>query len=107
MHVMEWLDPWWSPESLGEQIYENFKKQLQLEVPPGHCIYGLPVRLIARGNGDNALFEILDGSGRVTQVHLTWSKNQECLPWPVTTIYQNIEEWTEKVMVPEHNDLAS
>lgn len=101
---MEWLDPWWSPENLGEPFYEAFKNQLAREVPPGHCMFQLPVRLIARGNGDNALFEILDGSGRVAEVHLTWSKSQERLPWPISSIYQNLEEWVEKVMIPEHRE---
>lgn len=101
---MEWLDPWWSPANQGEQFYEAFRKQLEREVPPGHCMYGLPVKLLARGNGDDALFQILDGSGRVADVHLTWSKSQERLPWPCAMIYQSLEEWVEKVMLPEHRE---
>jgi hypothetical protein len=103
---MEWLDPWWSTENHDEEFHEKFRKQLEREVPLGHCMYDLPVRLIARGNGDDALFQILNGTGRVADVHLTWSKSQERLPWPGTTIYSSIEEWAEKVMVPEHKDWA-
>lgn len=69
-------------------------------------MYGLPAKLIARGNGDDALFEILDGSGRVAEVHLTWSKSQERLPWPGTAIYQTLDEWVEKAMIPEHKEWA-
>ncbi|MDP9606446.1 UNVERIFIED_ORG: hypothetical protein J2W38_006266 [Variovorax paradoxus] len=101
---MEWFEPWWSPENLGEQFQENFKKQLEREMPTGHCMHGLPVRLLARGNGDDALFEILDGSGRVADVHLTWSRSQQRLPWPGATIYQSLDEWAEKVMLPQHRD---
>lgn len=101
---MEWFDPWWSTSNMEERFRESFCKQLELEVPPGHILHKLPVKLIARGNGDDALFEILDGTGRVADVHLTWSKSQERLPWPGTAIYGNVEEWAEKVMLPEHRE---
>ena len=101
---MEWLDPWWSTEDYDEHFHETFRQQLEREVPPGHCLYQMPVRLIARGNGDDALFRLLDGSGRVAGVHLTWSTHREKLPWPVTTIYDTLEEWVEKVMIIEHKD---
>jgi len=101
---MEWLDPWWSTSQMEEHFRESFRKQLESEVPPGHVLYKTPVKLIARGNGDDALFEILDGTGRVAGVHLTWSRRQQRLPWPVATIYANLEEWMEKVMLPEHRE---
>ena len=101
---MEWLEPWWSTEDHDQHFHEIFQRQLAREVPPGHCMHGLPAKLIARGNGDDALFQILDGSDRVANVHLTWSKGQERLPWPQTSIYKNLQDWTEKVMLPEHKD---
>lgn len=106
MHQVQWLDPWWSTENEDEQFHEAFRKQLEQEAPPGHCMYGLHVKIIARGIGDDALFEILDGSARVAEVHLTWSKSQERLPWPITTIYQTLDEWVEKVMLPEQKERA-
>jgi len=51
---MEWLDPWWSTEAQEKAFYETFRKQLELEVPPGHVLFGLPVKLIGRGDGDDA-----------------------------------------------------
>jgi len=104
---MEWLDPWWSTADRNAHFHEAFLKQLQLEVSPHHQMFGLPVRLIARGNGDDALFELLDGSGRVAVVHLTWAKVQEDPPWPVTTIYPNIESFVEQCMRPEHEEWLS
>lgn len=73
-------------------------------MPRGHILYGITLKLLARGNGDDALFELLDGSGRVADVHLTWSKSQERLPWPGTDIYRNLNEWCEQVMVSEHKE---
>jgi hypothetical protein len=101
---MEWLEPWWSTEKLPQEFHDSLQRQLEIEVGPGHAMYGLPVHLIARGNGDDALFEILDGTGRVADVHLTWSKGQEQPPWPGTTIYENLAVWAALVMIPDHQD---
>jgi hypothetical protein len=104
--VMEWLEPWCSTKGLDSRFHESQIKQLELEVPPGHGMFGLPVGLIGRGNGDDALFEILDGSNRVAVVHMTWNKNQEQLPWPITDIYDDIEAFVHERMVPEHREWA-
>lgn len=103
---MEWLEPWCSTEQLDSRFHENFIRQLELEVPLGHDMYGLPVRLIGRGDGDDSLFEILDGSNRVAVVHLTWSKGQERLPWPSAEIYKSIDAFTRERMLPEHREWA-
>ena len=99
---MRWLEPWWSTEDACENFRNGFTRQLLLEVGPGHELFGLPIRLIGRGQGDDALFELLDGTCRVAVVHLTWAKATEQLPWPVTDIYSNLQEWVEKCMQPEH-----
>lgn len=103
---MEWLEPWWSTDHMPQTFRDTFKKQLELEVGRGHVMYGLPACLIGRGNGDDALFEILDGTGRVADVHLTWSKGTERLPWPITTIYASITEWADTGMIRDHKDWA-
>jgi len=101
---MEWLEPWCSTESLPQEFGDKIAQQLAVEVPSGHVMFGLPVKLIARGNGDDALFEILDGTGRIADVHLTWSKSKERLPWPITTIYPSLSEWAATGMVKDHTD---
>ena len=101
---MEWLDPWWSTDDEDADFHDTFVRQLDVEVPPGHPMYGLPTKLMARGEGDDALFGILDGSGRVAVVHLTWTKGQERLPWPVTEIYQSIGAFVSERMIPEHRE---
>ena len=66
-------------------------------------MFALPVKLIARdGGSDDALFEILDGSGRVAVVHLTWSNGQERLPWPGTRIYPNLQAFAVEEMIPKN-----
>ncbi|NJM72602.1 MAG: hypothetical protein HC862_21975 [Scytonema sp. RU_4_4] len=101
---MKWLEPWCSIDNHDAQFHQSFRKQLEREVAPGHVMYGLPARLIARGNGDDALFKIEDGSDRVAEVHLTWAKGQETLPRPRTVIYSSLEAWAEQSMRPEHEE---
>ena len=97
---MEWHDPWWSTETQTAEFLDTFRCQLEREVPPGHVLYQLPVRLIARGEGDDALFAILDGTHRVAMVHLTWAKHQERLPWPGTAIFPSLVDWAREIMLP-------
>jgi hypothetical protein len=101
---MDWLEPWSSVEGESAEYLETFRRQLEREVGPEHSLSGLPVRLIARGPSDDVLFWILDGSGRVAEVHLTWAKRQENFPWPITSIYPSLEDWSEQRMRPEHEE---
>ncbi|WP_109125445.1 hypothetical protein [Dyella sp. C11] len=101
---MEWLEPWYAVSTGPESVALTLERQLAIEVPPGHVLYGVQAKLLARGNGDDALFELMDGSGRVAGVHLTWGKSTERLPFPGTTVYGSLEEWVSQVMVPEHED---
>ncbi|MCX4165708.1 MULTISPECIES: hypothetical protein [Paraburkholderia] len=101
---MEWLEPWWSTQNMDESFHANFARQLGLEISPGHEMFGVRGQLIGRGQGDDALFELLDGSGRVAVVHLTWASSKQQPPWPITTIYANMGEWVEQCMLPEHEE---
>lgn len=104
---MEWLEPWWPTAGQGEEFQRTFQRQLELELSPGHELYGVPVKLIGRHGGcDDALFELLDGSGRVAVVHLTWAKSRQRLPWPLSTIYDSLEAWAKERMRPEHEERA-
>ena len=69
-------------------------RELQLELKPGHPLFGLTLRAIARRlDQDGAVFEWLDGSGRVADVHLTWAGDREQPPWPSFTMFESIEAW--------------
>ena len=101
----EFLEPWWSTDEEDAHFHETFLNQLRTEVGPGHVMYGLSVRMVGRdGGSDDTLFEILDGSGRLALVHLTWAKGQERLPWPGTSIYPNFEAFAAEVMIPKSRD---
>lgn len=101
---MDWTKPWEiveeAPESTdSRRAWEN---ELQCEIGPKHCLFGHQVKLIGRRyDTDDALFLLEDG--RVAEVHLTWSGQQEFDPqWPGTTIFATLEEWLS--MSSEAND---
>ena len=58
---------------------EHQHAELQRELPPGHLLYGVPVRTIAWRDGasDDVLFQRLDDPTRFTVVHLTWRGRTE------------------------------
>jgi hypothetical protein len=101
---LEYLDPWWATDGQDEAFHAQFLKQLTTEVGPGHPMYGVPAKLIARGNGDDCLFKLLDGTERVAIVHLTWSGRRETLPWPQTQVFKDLDQWRDEWMVPEHEE---
>jgi hypothetical protein len=104
---MEWLEPWWSTECQDEQFHAGFKRELEGELSSEHPLHGIETRLIARGNADDALFELLDGTGRYAVVHLTWARHPEPLPWPATELYNSLTSFVNERMIPEHSGFES
>jgi len=100
---VEWLEPWTSVDGDDRRHCEAFEREFSLEVGRGHPMFGLPVRLIGRGNGDDCLFAIEDGSLRVAVVHLVWQGPQKP-PWPSCAIFDDVEVWEHECMIPEHNE---
>lgn len=105
--AMEWLDPWWSTAEQAESFHAAFEAQLRLELCEDDPVYGVPAKIIGRGNGDDALFELLDGSGRVAFVHLQWGK----LPGRIgdefrtrSRVYASVEAFRLQHMIPEHHE---
>ena len=101
---MHWLDPWHAVGDLGPDFAAMFEEVLRREVGRGHPLYGVPAEAIGKRDGtDDVLFRLLDGSGRVAEVHLTWTRNPpERPPWPGTAIFASFDEWAEESMRPDH-----
>ncbi|GJM43447.1 MAG: hypothetical protein DHS20C21_02890 [Gemmatimonadota bacterium] len=71
-------------------------RQLELEVSSGHQLFGVPARAVAhRQDRDDSLFELLDGSGRVAVVHLTYGGRQQP-PLPDAVIFESLAQWRER-----------
>ncbi|WP_435008116.1 hypothetical protein P12x_005391 [Tundrisphaera lichenicola] len=103
---MEWLDPWWSTAEWGQEVAVTLERELVREVGPGHPLHGIPSKAIGKhASCDEVLFQLLDGTGRVAVVHLTWSRYlPEEPPWPATEIYSSLEEWAELGMRPDSEE---
>jgi hypothetical protein len=104
---MEWLNPWWSTAEQDESFHEVFEAQLRLELHDDDPSFGVPARIIGRGNGDDALFQLLDGTGHVAFVRLQWGK----LPARMddqfrirSRVYESLDAFREQHMIPEHNE---
>lgn len=101
MDDTDWLEPWGSTDGASESYLRTFAEQLAKETARGHPLYRVSVRLIGRGDGDDALFALEDNTGRVAEVHLVWQGKQRP-PWPATTLFSNLNEWKLKSMIPAH-----
>ena len=104
MDEFQFLPPWWSTASQSNEFHDTFEKQLRIEIPPGHPLEDKPVRCIARGDGDDVLFEILDGSGCVAYVHLTWQSVRQEDPWPLTKVFSSLAQFADDIMIPENRE---
>src|SRR6218665_574084 len=87
-----WNEPWRTAAIDDTVRRKAFERELAMEVQPGHALYGVSTRLMALGDGDDCLFEILDGTGRIAEVHLVW-QGPQTPPWPSAVIYENLEDW--------------
>jgi hypothetical protein len=96
----EWLDPWYPVNDPA--VRAGLEEQLRVEISERHDLFGEIAQLVARRNDtDDALFALQNG--RVAEVHLTWSKKAEQDPrWPVTAIFNSMEEWRQESMMPLH-----
>lgn len=92
---MKWPESWHAVEDLGPRFAATFGEVLQREVAPGHLLYGVPVQAIGKCDAsDDVLFRVLDGSGRVAEVHLTWTRSPpERPPWPSAALFDSFETW--------------
>ena len=88
---MDWPRPFSSIEDDAKAAFED---EVRDELKVGHRLFGLPIVAIGRlVGGDDVLFQINDGSGRVAQVHVSWAGEEERPPWPSTSIFSSLAEW--------------
>ena len=94
---MDYLEPWFATDD------RRLVEELLRELPPGHVLEGLAVDVRARRQDcDDVLFNVLDGSGRLAQVHLTY-KGESDPRWPLTTLFSN-EAAFSAAMDSDHAD---
>src|SRR5262245_44848403 len=106
--LMEWLRPWQPIDEYGRGFAAPLEDALAREVGPGHTLYGVPVETIDKHVAcDDVLFHLLDGSGRVAVVHLTWTRTSpERPPCPNTRLFPSLEAWAEQGMRRDHEEYS-
>lgn len=106
--AVEWLEPWVPIEEYGPGAGPAMAGELTRELGPGHPLYRVPVEAIGRrGDRDDVLFRLLDGSGRVAVVHLTWTRSPpERYPWPATAFFPSVEAWVVDDMSADHREFT-
>jgi len=88
---MEYLEPWYATED------ESLLSELRREMSQQHVLYGLPLKVLARRQDrDDVLFEMLDGSSRLAEVHLSWQV-ESSPAWPSTKLFSNQDTWVESM----------
>lgn len=98
---LEWLAPWDPIE--GGAPDDGTVRELRREIGDRHVLHGVPVRPVGRRRDrDDVLFELLDGSGRLAAVHLTYATRREADPrWPETTLFESLGDF-EREMRDDH-----
>ena len=91
---MTW-PPHWEPVE-NSVVRAAIESELQKELKFGHPLYGVPVTAIRRRfDRDDYLFQVVDGSDRVAEVHLTFAGEREKPPCPWTVLHNNLSLWAD------------
>ena len=95
---------WESCANKSTDFRKNFTDELEKELYIDHPLYGLEVDIIARHASDDCLFKITH-SNQVCVVHLTWKQATEISPYPLTQIYESLDDWYETDYIPDFFDI--
>jgi hypothetical protein len=104
---VNWLDPWWHAADERPDLAAAYERELAAELGAGHPLFGVPLAAVGKHDGsDDVLFQVLDGSGRVAVVHLTWARHPEPPPWPGFEFFPNLEAFAEERMRRDNTAFA-
>jgi hypothetical protein len=92
---MQWPSGWASFERGA--IDDHYVREYRREASIDRVLAKVPLRTIGIGKADDVLFELLDGSGRLAAVHLTFSAIREADPqWPDTQLYNDWDHFVRE-----------
>lgn len=97
---VEWLRPWRGVSDPTDAL--AWARELKRECSAGHLLHGQDATFIARRQ-DRDDFLVLLADGRVAEVHLTWSEENDPR-WPAAKTYETLAMWRDEVMEPDHRD---
>lgn len=101
-YEIQWLEPWVPIEADQRQYFEV---ELKREALPGHALYGVEVKAIARRvDCDDVFFALLAHSPALAVVHLTYATLEVSAQWPHTRLFDTLEDWIENCMRVDHEE---
>ncbi len=102
---VEILIPWSSLDRLEEKgLAEHLSAELEREVSPGHVLYKMQARPVARRvDRDDILFEVDDQKNCLAVVHLTWHRESDSR-WPTVKLFVSWDQWVREEMMPAHEE---
>lgn len=93
MNTFAWPNQWYEVKSENRMALE---RELSQEISPGHVLFGLSARAVARREDcDDVLFAVA-GSSQVAEVHLVYSSEESRSDWPLTVLYRDLSEWQKE-----------
>lgn len=87
---------WTRAETLPEQVRVGMMRELLHEVGTGHVLHGRPVTLVAVGPDDGLLVSFDLAPPSVALVHLTWRRETEAPPWPMTVVFADLQAFSQQ-----------
>ncbi len=101
---IQWRVPWWPvpPEQDAGTVAELYR-----EMPDGHALFGRTVQTVGRRQDcDDVLFYLGESVPQFAVVHLTYAR--ETRPeWPNATLFDTLDAWIQKCMIPAAEDFGS
>jgi hypothetical protein len=93
-----WIAPWQPISERGRGAYEL---ELLLEVGPGHPLFEVPVRALARtSHDDDILFALDEHPAAFAVVHLTFRGRREReSKWPSVVLFRDLDHWVTQGML--------
>jgi hypothetical protein len=101
----DWLVPWFRIDD--ESIRSALDKELERELNRGHPLWGSsPRKVLAKRNDQDDILVSFD-SGKIAEVHLTWTRKREQDGYPKTVIFSSLEDWRVRSMIPLHEEFLA
>ena len=101
--LIQWRKPW----EIGPSDYAPVaESELQHEICAGHVLFGRSVAAIGcRLGDDDILFYLGDTPPRFAVVHLTYQRETRT-DWPHTSLYDSLDDWMQRRMIPDAEEYA-
>jgi hypothetical protein len=105
---VDWLEPWWCVATERPDLAAAYERELRAELGSDHPLFGVPVAAVGKHDGsDDVLFRLVDASGRVALVHLTWGRHPEPQPWPFFESFPDPDAFAAWRMRPDHEEFRA